>query len=208
MYVPSAFREQDPVEIRKLLRANPFATLVSWDGVRPLATHLVLDARDGPSGGLVLSGHLSRANPQWRTFRPDTEVLAVFLGHHAYISPTWYREPGVPTWNYQAVHVYGAPRLIEDTAELEALLARLVERFEPAYRLAGLPEGHVANTMKGIVGFEIPVTRVEATSKLSQNKDDWDVSTVIRGLEKRGDPDSAAIAREMRRRGSARADPG
>ena len=200
MYVPPSFEEHDPAEIRRLIRTHAFATLVSWDGVRPLATHLLFDPADGPDGELVLRGHMSRANPQWKTFSPATEVLAVFLGPHAYVSPTWYQGPGVPTWNYQAVHVYGKPRLVERPEELEGLLSRLVEGYERSYRLEGLPEGHVRSTMKGVMGFEIAVTRIEASSKLSQNKVGEDYRTIVRELEGRPDADSRAVAAEMRRR--------
>jgi len=205
MYVPARFRESDPAVLRAFLREHSFATLVTIDALRPIATHLPLLVRDTREGGVALLGHVSRENPQWKTFDPHAEALVIFQGPHTYISAAWYKAAGVPTWNYMSVHAYGVPRLVEGP-ELRGLLDELVQLHESRsnarsrYSLAGLPEGYVEGMMKGIVGFSIAVTRLEASFKLSQNADADDRENVIRGLQRRGDADSARIADAMARR--------
>ncbi|HEY9548738.1 MAG TPA: FMN-binding negative transcriptional regulator, partial [Kiloniellaceae bacterium] len=133
---------------------------------------------DGPDGTLL--AHMARANPQWRDFaalaEAGQEALVVFQGPHSYISPTWYGAgpPNVPTWNYVAVHAYGLPEIIEEPAAARALIERLVARQEaglaPPWSTAGLDEAYMAGMLRGLVAFRIPVTRLEAKAKLSQNK--------------------------------------
>ncbi len=208
MYVPERFREADPRTIRDFMTENSFATLVTMDAARPIATHLPVLVRDGP-GGLQLQGHLSRENPQWATLDretrgPGAEVLVIFPGAHAYVSAGWYAGPGVPTWNYMSVHAYGTPRLMHGDELLQALreLVRFHEARETTgkrYDLDGLPEGFVRGMMKGIVGFSIEVTRLEASFKLSQRADPADRASVVRQLSLRGDESSRRIADAMRR---------
>lgn len=180
MYVPEAFRLDDPRRIVEVMRAHDFALLVSAAEGVPQATHLpfLYDPKRGPQGTLL--AHMARPNPQWRDFEKlaeeGQEALVIFQGPHAYISPSWYGEgpPNVPTWNYVAVHAYGLPRVIDDAAEVRALLERLVTTQEagldPAWSTAGLTEKYLAGMQRGLVAFEIPVSRLEAKAKLSQNK--------------------------------------
>ena len=204
MYVPRDPRESDQRRIDEFCRQNDFVTVVGWDGAAPLAAHLLVEFERAPDGGAWIHGHMARANPLWRTFDAEREVLVVFLGPHTYVPARWYAHVNVPTWNYIAVHAYGAPRLVTDDAELRAMLSRLVDRHErgadasPPYRVETLPEPFVEKEMRGIVGFRIRVTRMEARFKLSQNRDDQDHATIVRELERRGDEDSMAIARAMR----------
>jgi len=208
MYIPSRYKELDPEIIEQFLGANDFATLVSFDGQRPIATHLLLDFQRREDGSLVLNGHLARANQQWHSFEAGHEVLAIFSGPHTYISPRWYNHVNVPTWNYMAVHVYGTPRVITDRAELFALLSRLVDKHEGhsgvaaagAYRMESLPADFAARQMQAIVGFQIEIARMEASFKLSQNRDQESYDNVVAELYRRDDDNSLAVADEMRRR--------
>lgn len=203
MYVPPAFAATDPAVLQDLMTANPFALLVTGDddGV-PFASHLpMLWQPDGGDAGHI-AGHMARANPQWRHFADGRPVLAVFAGPHHYISPSWYdNAPAVPTWNYAAVHAYGVPRLIDDAAHARAHLAKMVARFEadlPAPWTMDLPDDYVDGMVRGIVGFEIPVDRLEGKLKMSQNRPPADRDGAIAGLEGLGDDSAAAAAALMR----------
>lgn len=174
MYSPSHFMINDPETIQAFIRAHSFATIVTFDGEVAHATHMpvLLQAETGAHGTLVT--HIARANPQWKHFETGREVLVIFTGPHAYISPAWYATaPAVPTWNYTAVHAYGAPRLVTDTRKFAAMLHHLVEHYEaprPDRWHGEMPEDFLHRLMKGIVGVEIAITRVEAKFKLSQNR--------------------------------------
>lgn len=165
-----------------------------------VATHLPVEVVGNADGSLTIYGHMSRANPQWKSFG-DQEVLLIFQGAHTYISPRWYNHVNVPTWNYMNVHVYGKVRMIEG-AELYSLLDELVGKHEIAtgYDLESLPPDFVEKEMKGVAGFALEVTRIDAAFKLSQNRDDESYGNIIRELEARGDDTSAEVAREMRNR--------
>lgn len=201
MYVPPHFNESDMTEIKRFIRAHEFATVISQDSGRPVASHLLLELQEDSSGSLRLAGHMARANPLWRTFAADGEVLVVFFGAHAYISPTWYSVESVPTWDYRAVHVYGRPRVVEEGDELKEILGRLVDSHEAAegFHLGDLPVGMVDQMIKGIVGFTIAVTSIEASSKLSQNNSPEDFDNIIERLRERADHDSHEVAEAMER---------
>src|ERR1041384_4098793 len=131
MYIPSKFKIEDTTKLARFIRENSFATLITQaDGV-PFASHLpILFEPNSPPAGKLL-GHMARANPQWKHFADGREILAVFHGPHAYISPRWYKtSPQVPTWNYTVVHAYGKPRLIDNDSELENLLDRTIRFYE------------------------------------------------------------------------------
>jgi transcriptional regulator len=199
MYTPSYSREEDRLRILDFMRANEFISLVAHDGARPVASHLLVETLEHGQA-VVINGHMSRANPLWRFFRDDAEVLLIFQGPHTYISPVWYNHLNVPTWNYQSVHAYGRPRLITGH-EYQAVLSRLVARHEAAssYRLESLPADYVRKNIQGTVGFQVQVTRLEAAFKLSQNRDEQDYRNIILELEKRPDDLSQEIASAMRR---------
>lgn len=200
MYISKLYRVEDRVRIVEFLRQNEFATLVTYDGEKPTASHLLMEVvEDG--GDLFVNGHMSRVNPLWKTFESNPEVLVIFQGPHTYISPTWYNHVNVPTWNYQAVHVYGKPRLVTDHQEYKAMLSRLVSRHEggaSGYRLETLDPDFVVKHMQGTVGFQIAVTRIEANYKLSQNRDDEDYNNIIAHLHERTDEMSHGVAEAMR----------
>jgi transcriptional regulator len=201
MYVSHFYREEDLKKVADFVREHDFATLVlSQDGV-PVASHLLMDFETSPDGTWLVNGHMARANKLWRAFDSAQEVLLIFGGPSTYISPTWYNHLNVPTWNYIAVHLYGAPRVIDGGPELEDILARLIKRYETQsdYRMETLPAGFREKEMRGAVGFQVKVTRVEANFKLSQNSNDEDHASVIQQLEARGDEQSLAIANEMKK---------
>jgi transcriptional regulator len=196
MYVPASFAETDLGKLHDFLRRESFALLTSRGPGDLIASHLplLLDPGFGPQG--CLFGHMARANPQWR--QVDGEVMAVFSGPHAYISPSWYEEGGtVPTWNYVAVHAYGTFHLVEDRDELLAILQRSVDAYEgprPAPWPFDEAAPHVANMLKAIVGFRIEITRLEGKWKLSQNHSEERRRRVVQALTSRPDDDSKAIA--------------
>ena len=198
MYIPKLYREEDREKNLEFLKQNNFPALVTHDGEKPTATHLPVEVLENENGSLTILGHMSRANPQWRSFG-EQEVLLIFQGAHTYISPRWYDHVNVPTWNYMMVHVYGKVRLVEGE-ELHSLLSRLVKNHEEptAYSLEALPQDFVQKEMNGVVGFAVDVTRIDAGYKLSQNRNDGDHENIIRELEGRGDENSAAVAKSMR----------
>ena len=201
MYIPDAFRETDRKALHQLMRQNSFATLITINGGAPLASHLpiLLDSDRGDYG--TLSGHMARANPQWRDFSDGREALAIFQGPHAYVSPSWYEtHPSVPTWNYAVIHAYGTARLIDDRSELRKLLQASVQFYESGFEKPWafeLPEKFVEKMMDMIVGFEIPISRIEGKFKLSQNRPPADRRRVERTLGESADPLAKAVAELM-----------
>lgn len=204
MYIPKLLAETDQATLFDLIDAHSFGLLLSVaDGV-PVGSHIpfVLDRASGEHG--TLHAHVARANPQWRGFDGETQMLCVFAGPHAYVSPAWYDpdQAAVPTWNYAVVHAYGAPRIVEDPAHIRVQQEALVDRFEAdraaPWSLASQPETYVEGMLKGIVAFQIPVARLEGKFKLSQNQPEVSRRGVIGGLrEEAGDPDALAVAAMM-----------
>lgn len=201
MYIPASFRIDDAEKLIRLMREHSFATLVTHDGSAPFATHLPVLYHEGGDWPGKLVAHVARANPQWRHFQPEQEVLVMFQGPHAYISPSWYEaELAVPTWNYAAVHAYGIPALIEDHDRLVALLDELVAAYEssrPQPWGRELTAEFRDKLLPSIVGFEIRLTRVEGKFKLSQNRPAADIPGVHAALTDAGDENSLAIAAMM-----------
>jgi transcriptional regulator len=183
MYVPTQHAVADRAKLAAVMQEHSFATVVTVDGGSPFASHVPILFYPERGAHGVLTGHFARANPQWRHFAPDKEVLVIFQGPHAYVSPNWYQtRPAVPTWNYVSVHAHGTPRLLESEQELNALLKVTIEKYEagqPNPWRGDLPEDFKAKMMKGIVGFEIAVTRLEGKFKLSQNRSAEDITGVI-----------------------------
>jgi transcriptional regulator len=205
MYVPRHFDLPAMEDVDRRIAEDAFALLVTTvDGV-PFATHLPLVARREGDGGMKLFGHVARANPHWKHFDGTSESLAVFSGPHAYVSPRWYATPGlVPTWNYEAVHVYGTLHAIEDAAATRAVLDELTARFEAGaeapWTTARMEEKSLTAMMRGIVAFEMRVTRIEGKSKMSQNRGEGDVAGVIRALSESPRESDRATAGLMGRR--------
>ena len=200
MYISKLYREEDRVKILEFLKQNEFAALVTYDGEKPVASHLLMEVAENGEK-LFINGHMSKANPLWKTFEKNAEVLVIFQGPHTYISPTWYNHVNVPTWNYQSVHIYGKPRIITDHEETYEMLSRLIARNEgnPSYRMETLPSDFVVKEMKGIVAFQIEATRIEANYKLSQNREYEIYWSVVSHLEDREDEMSHGVANAMKK---------
>jgi transcriptional regulator len=202
MYIPQMFRIEDKSEIETFVRNHPFAMLISVNGENlPVATHLPLEL-EVCEGQYRLTGHLAKANPQWKHFAQNPNVLAVFQGPHAYISSSWYGHENVPTWNYTAVHMYGTVKLVGEE-RLRELLQAMLRRYETGRESAvlweTLPESLLENLMKGIVGIEIAIETVEAAYKMSQNRKDQDYQAIIQNLMETQDWNSHQVASIMKR---------
>ena len=205
MYIPPSFAETRPEVLAAFIRQHSFGTLIttSPDG-RLCASHIPFLLRDtGPHGTLV--AHVARQNDQWRALHPDHDVLVIFHGPHAYVSPRWYQNgPAVPTWNYAAVHAYGRPRLIEHPTEVQQVLADMVQTYEGsaegAWRMSDVPPEYISKLATGIVAFTIEVQRIEGKYKLSQNRSEADQRRTITALEAGGDADAQGVAALMRGR--------
>ena len=201
MYVPPHFAETDTAKLFDFIEANSFCLLVSQADGRPFASHLplLLDRHAGPHG--ALRGHVARANPQWRS-AAGQEVLAVFSGPHAYVSPTWYEaERVVPTWNYVAVHVYGTLQLVEERDALLGIVRDMVHFYErslPRPWDVDPASEYVHKMLQGIVGFRVEVTRIEGKWKMGQNHPAERRAKAARALEQHEDESSRAVAELMR----------
>ncbi|MEI7554665.1 FMN-binding negative transcriptional regulator [Candidatus Chlorohelix sp.] len=204
MYIPKSFEENDLPELHAMMRRFNFATLINTNEGAIQATHIpfMLDETKGTYG--MLRAHIARANPQWQEFNEGVEALVIFQGPHAYISPSWYEaHPSVPTWNYVAIHAYGIPRLLEGYDNLHPMLDSLVHKHEQHYPhpwAMDLPEDYMQNMVKGIVGIEIEITRLEGKYKLSQNRSEKDRRGVISALEGNLDPLVAEVSDIMKQR--------
>ena len=201
MYSPSYNRLEDRVELLAFMRANNFPVLVTGTGGTLHASHLpALIGRTEP--GLVLDMHMARNNPQWQEFFDDQEVMVVFSGPHAYVSPRWYEEAErVPTWNYAAVHAYGVPAVIQDREKRYQSQRRLVASLDPQWlpKFDALRPAYVEQMLNGIVNFEIAVTRLETRWKLSQNRTRREQELIAAELDKSQDSAERALAALTRR---------
>jgi len=202
MYVPDHFKETNPERISSLIDGYPFGMLVTVPEGVPFVSHLpfLFEHSAGSHGKLL--GHMARANPQWQHLAAGSEVLAVFQGPHAYVSPSWYSSPGVPTWNYAVVHVRGKPLLIETEPELEALVDKLThvhESHQPNPWKPNLAGERRSRLLKMIVGFEIEITNIEGKFKLSQNRPLEDQQRVVKELSQSNSQIEAAVSELMSR---------
>ena len=204
MYTPGFNKFDDRALLIETMRAYSFAILFgplneSNSSSPHVATHLPLVVRDEGERGL-LEGHFAKANTHWQALA-DRETLVVFPGPHSYVSPALYVEQlSVPTWNYIAVHAYGTLEIIQGDSEKESLLARLIEANDPSYseQWRGLPEGFRRSMLAGIVGFRIPISRIEGKFKVSQNRPETDRRNV-HAAHAAGTDDQRALASWMKR---------
>ena len=200
MYVPAPFEQKDRNEVLDFIRRHGFGALHSSTERGLEASHLPFLLEEGSGSEVSLLGHMARANPQWRDLE-GREVLAVFQGPQAYLSPGWYGEgPAVPTWNYLAVHVYGTYRALP-SGELRALLEKTVGFYESGFArpwgLEALPEDYLEKMTGGIAGFRIQVDRMESQWKLSQNHPVERRRKVIDALREQGGENQVGIAGYM-----------
>lgn len=206
MYLPPAFREDSIETLHAAIRGAGLVTLVTLHDDGMIASHvpMLLDPDPAPYGTLL--GHVARPNPQARPGRPDMHALAIFQGTDGYITPSWYETKQrtgkvVPTWNYIAVHAYGPLTLFDDAERLRDVVTRLTERQEAPrtapWAVDDAPDDFIAGMLKAIVGFTIPITRLEGKWKMSQNRPAEDRAGVVEGLAKEGgSAEVAAIVAE------------
>ena len=186
MYIPRFNRIEDRDRILQFIDAYGFATVISGDNDNLVASHLPVLLKKGGGEWGTLRSHMARANPQWRHFESGKEVLCIFHGPHAYISPSWYvMQRTVPTWNYGAVHVYGTPTLMDEAA-LRQIVLDTTARYESGRDVPwkiSLTESEIDKMLKAIVGFSIAITRVEAKFKLGQNRPAEDQEKMLKSLQ-------------------------
>lgn len=190
MYIPHYYKNEDVDEVREFIKQNAFGILINQVDGKPWATHIPLELEQD-KGRDVLVGHIAKANPQWKSFSDESEVLCVFNGPHAYVSSSWYQEEEVPTWNYIAVHVYGKLIILTEEETMKAL-HRLVDTYEKASKSPISSREMSPKTLKqvkGVVGFKIEVSEIQAAYKLSQTRKE-DHQEIIKNLKKRGAPET------------------
>jgi transcriptional regulator len=206
MYLPPQFREDDVPSLHAAIREIAFGTLVTVgaDGLTASHVPMLVDPEPAPYGTLL--GHVARANPQWQGARLDIEALAMFVGPNSYVTPSWYptkRETGkvVPTWNYVAIHAYGPVQFFDDADRLLALVTRLTETHESPraapWAVSDAPPAFVSSMLRAIVGFAVPIARLEGKWKMSQNRNEADLAGVRAGLARERGPDHDAVAAAM-----------
>ena len=207
MYTPNAFAINDLNELHQQILGTRLAMLVTHGEQGLQASHLplLLNVNDGPHG--TLYGHFARANPQWRELQNGAEALVIFAGADAYVSPEFYpskAEHGkvVPTWNYVAVHAYGTAEVFSDADRLRDLVSALTDRHESGraspWKVADAPADYIDGMLKAIVGFALPIQRLEGKRKISQNRNAADIAGVREGLAASPDGHDQAIAHLMR----------
>jgi len=216
MYNPPHFEETRPEVLRQLIIDHPLGALVTLTPGGLDANHIPFElaAGDGPFG--TLRGHVARANRIWQDFSRDTDVLVIFSGPSAYITPSWYetkKETGkvVPTYNYCTVHAHG-PLIIHDDREwLRAMVTRLTQRHESTrptpWSVADAPANYINQQLAAIVGIEIPLTRLAGKWKVSQNRPAVDRAGVEQSLRDQGAAESAAMADLVRAAGMPQRSP-
>ncbi|MGN7513757.1 MAG: FMN-binding negative transcriptional regulator [Allomuricauda sp.] len=199
MYIPSHYNNQDIAEVKNFLQQNSFGILINIVDNKPWGTHIPLELETDDEGNDILMGHIAKANPQWKYFNDEAQVLCIFNGPHAYVSSSWYKDEEVPTWNYIAVHVYGTLKVLTEE-ETMASMHRLVEKYEKDSKKPISLNNLSPKTLrqvKGVVGFKVLISDIQATYKLSQTRAD-DHHKIISELEERPDPGSQGIAEHMK----------
>jgi len=209
-YVPAHFRVADEQTLVDFMQAHDFATVVSSSADGLVASHIpVLVRRAGER--VAIAGHMARANQHWRLMDGATPAIFIFHGPHGYVSPTWYTAaPAVPTWNYGVVHAHGRPKANEDEIFLRGVLDELVRRYEGhranGWRIDSVPADFYDQLRRGIVGFEMAVTKLDGKFKLGQNRSVEDRRRTIAELERSGSPEAEQLAQLMRRRSGVTTD--
>ena len=208
MFMPDHFRVEDAGEMHALMRARPFAALVSMTPSGLYGTHLPTVVKDEGRFGTI-ECHLARANPHWKDLAAGSEAMMIFQGADGYITPNWYATKAqtgkaVPTWNYAIVHAYGRPAIMSDKEWLKRHVTELSaqqERSEPQpWAVSDAPENYIDVMLRGIVGFRFEITRLEGKWKMSQNREPQDRLGVIDGLKARASGDDIEIAEAVARK--------
>lgn len=203
MYIPSKYKNEDLSEVKDFIRSNSFAILINQLNGKPWATHTPLELDKDGDGNDILIGHIARANPQWKAFEANPEVLCIFNGPHSYVSSSWYKEEEVPTWNYIAVHIYGSLTIMTES-EVLTWLGGLVDHYEKDEKtplsLKDLSPATLRQ-VKGVVGFRIKIKQIQAAYKLSQGREE-DHARIIKELQNKKDPGSQQVSHLMKKRGN------
>ena len=192
MYIPKYFAVKDQQEIFSFIKANAFGQLISSHEDRLIVSHLPFLLNEEEQS---LTCHLAKANPQWKNIE-NQEILVTFQGAHDYISPSWYSTAGVPTWNYQAVHVYGQAKLISDSQKLAQIVESLTEKYESSMTNPWKPEYREA-MLNAIIGIKISIKEIQGKYKLSQNRPEADRLQVIEESQNRGAIDLAIAMKKV-----------
>ncbi|MCY8929347.1 FMN-binding negative transcriptional regulator [Bacillus subtilis] len=199
MYIPKYYKVTNINEIWDFVKENSFGTIVTTRKGKPIATHLPLQlVQEGDT--YFITGHIAYGNPQWRTFETSEDVLVMFQGPHAYISSSWYKQENVPTWNYQAVHVYGTASILNEEElkqDLTSLLQKYEKHRENPVLWDRLSPQLLEQELKGIVGFKIRVQEIQAANKLSQNRNEEDYQNIVNKLYEEKDINSQQMAQLM-----------
>lgn len=204
MYLPAHFAETRPEELHRIIREHPLGMLVTPGEAGMDADHVPFEFDPEAGANGVLTAHVARANPLWQRCPTGTQVMVVFRGAQAYISPSWYPSKHeahrqVPTWNYEAVHVHGTLTVRDDERFVRGLVARLTRRHEATepqpWKMGDAPPDYIDSMLRNIVGIEIAVTTMTGKSKLSQNKDERDRLGAADALAERGQAELAALMR-------------
>nr|WP_299485875.1 FMN-binding negative transcriptional regulator [uncultured Allomuricauda sp.] len=198
MYIPHYYKNENVDEVRTFLKENSFGILVNQVEGKPWATHIPLELDADGQGKDVLEGHISKTNPQWKAFETSKEVLCIFNGPHAYVSSSWYQEEEVPTWDYIAVHVYGKLKVLSEEETMESL-HKLVNKYEKDSKNPISLKDMSPKTLrqvKGVVGFSIEITEIQAAYKLSQTRPQ-DHAKIVSELSERKDSGSKLIAKKI-----------
>lgn len=204
MYLPAHFAETRPEELHRIIREHPLGMLVTPGEAGMDADHIPFEFDPGAGANGVLTAHVARANPLWQRCPTGTQVMVVFRGAQAYISPGWYPSKHeahrqVPTWNYEAVHVHGTLTVRDDERFVRGLVARLTRRHEATepkpWKMGDAPPDYIDSMLRNIVGIEIAVSKMTGKSKLSQNKDERDRLGAADALAARGQAELAALMR-------------
>lgn len=202
MYIPKYFKVENADEILDFVQKNSFGTIVTTEQGKPIATHLPLGLNK-KGDDYYITGHIAYGNPQVGTLETCKDVLVMFQGPHAYISSSWYGHEDVPTWNYQAVHIYGKASILERDElieELTIMMEKYMKHRENPILWDNLSPQLLERQLKAIVGFKIKVEDIQAAYKLSQNRNDTDYMNIIDQLQNEGDPDSEQLAAAMKKR--------
>jgi transcriptional regulator len=215
LYLPAYFEEKRADVLHGMMRARPLATLVAVCDSGIVANHIPVETLSEPAPHGLIRGHIARANPLWRTYRADSEALAIFQGPQAYISPSFYpskQETGevVPTWDYAVVHAHGSLRFIQDTEWLRALVTRLTNAHEASrqapWKIDDAPPPYIEKMLSMIVGFEFSIAGLTGKWKLSQNHPAANRHGVVAGLRAAAGAEAVEVADMLSRLEAERQD--
>jgi transcriptional regulator len=209
MFLPDHFRVDDLAEMHALMRARPFAALVSSGALGLYGTHLpTVLKQEGTCG--VIECHLSRANPHWKDLAEGGEAMMIFSGAESYVTPNWYPTKAatgkaVPTWNYAVVHAYGRPAIMNKDKEwllrhVTELSAQQERGDAHPWKLSDAPESYIDVMLRGIVGFRFEIARLEGKWKMSQNREAQDRAGVVDGLKARASGEDLEVAETVARK--------